>query len=40
MGELYTGIDNAKAKINFSKALLLAKTTTDKQTIQIKIDSL
>lgn len=40
LGELYTSTDNTKAKMNFSKALLLAKTTTDKQTIQTKIDSL
>jgi RNA polymerase sigma-70 factor (ECF subfamily) len=40
LGELYKDIDNTKAKQNFQKALLLAKTQTDKQTIQKKIDSL
>lgn len=38
LGELYTGIDNDKAKQNFEKALSLAKTLTDKRTIQKKID--
>jgi RNA polymerase sigma-70 factor (ECF subfamily) len=38
LGELYTGIDNEKAKENFQKALSLAKTQTDKQAIQKKID--
>ena len=40
LGELYTGIDNNKAKQNFQKAISLAKTQTDKQTIQKKIDKL
>jgi len=40
LGELYTDIDNEKAMQNFRKALLLAKTQTDKQTIQKKIDKL
>ena len=40
LGELYTGIDNTKAKENFEKAFLLAKTQTDKQTIQKKMDNL
>jgi len=40
LGELYTGIDNKKAKQNFEAALALAKTQTDRQTIQKKIDSL
>ena len=40
LGELYTGIDNKKAKQNFQKANSLAKTQTDKQTIQKKIDQL
>jgi predicted RNA polymerase sigma factor len=40
LGELYTGIDNTKAKQNFQKALSLAGTVTDKQTIQKKIDTL
>jgi RNA polymerase sigma-70 factor (ECF subfamily) len=37
LGELYTGIDNEKALQNFQKALELAKTAADKQTIQKKI---
>ena len=40
LGELYTGIDNAKAKEYFQQALTLAKTQTDKQTIQKKINNL
>jgi RNA polymerase sigma factor (sigma-70 family) len=40
LGELYNGIDNSKAKENFQTALSLAKTQTDKQTIQKKIDKL
>ena len=40
LGELYTDIDNKKAKENFRKAFTLAKTQTDKQTIQKKIDQL
>jgi RNA polymerase sigma-70 factor (ECF subfamily) len=40
LGELYSPLDKERAKINFSKALQLAKTTTDKQTIQTKIDAL
>ena len=40
LGELYKDIDNNKAKQNFQKALSLAKTQTDKQTIQKKIDKL
>ena len=39
LGELYSDIDNNKAKENFQKALSLAKTQTDKQTIQKKIGS-
>jgi RNA polymerase sigma-70 factor (ECF subfamily) len=40
LGELYKDIDNVKAKLNFQKAWTLAKTKTDKQTIQSKIDGL
>ncbi len=40
LGELYTNIDNIKAKANFHKAFSLAKTKTDRQTIQNKIDEL
>jgi RNA polymerase sigma-70 factor (ECF subfamily) len=40
LGELYTGIDNKIAKKNFQKAFELAKTQTDKQTIQKKIEQL
>ncbi len=38
LGELYTDIDKYKAKQNFQIALSLAKTLTDRQTIQKKID--
>jgi RNA polymerase sigma-70 factor (ECF subfamily) len=37
LGELYTNIDNRKAKENLQKAFLLAKTQNDKQVIQKKI---
>jgi len=40
LGELYTNIDNKKAKENFQKAFSLAKTNNDKQIIQKKIDKL
>ncbi len=40
LGELYTGVDNKKAKQNFLKALSIAKTQTDKHGIQKKIDKL
>jgi len=40
LGELYTGIDNRKARDNFQKALALAKTNTDRQVIQKKLDRL
>src|SRR6188508_835942 len=38
LGELYTGIDNRKANESLQKALLLAKTQTDRQTIQKRIN--
>ncbi len=40
LGELYSDIDNKKAKENFQTAFSLAKTQTDKLTIQKKIDQL
>ena len=40
LGELYTGIDNKKAKDYFQKASTLAKTQTDKLTIQNKMNIL
>jgi len=40
LGELYTGIDNIKAKQNFQKAFSLARTVIDKQTIQKKLENL
>ena len=40
LGELYTGIDNTKAKQNFQKAVSLAKTLADKQIIEKKIANL
>jgi RNA polymerase sigma factor (sigma-70 family) len=40
LGELYTGIDDAKAKRHFEKALLLAKTQAARQSLQKKIVSI
>lgn len=40
LGELYKDIDNQKAKQRFEKALMLAKTQSDKGTIQKQIDKL
>ncbi|HYG38972.1 MAG TPA: sigma-70 family RNA polymerase sigma factor [Cytophagales bacterium] len=40
LGELYKDFEKGKAKENFKKALALAKTQTDKRTIQQKIDGL
>jgi RNA polymerase sigma factor (sigma-70 family) len=40
LGELYVTIDNAKAKSNYENAKALAKTQTEKQGIQEKIDQL
>ena len=40
LGELYKDFDNNKAKINFQKAYDLAKTQTEKQGIQDKIEVL
>jgi RNA polymerase sigma factor (sigma-70 family) len=40
LGELYSGIDNNKAKDHFEKAAALAKTEPDRQTMQRKIDKL
>ena len=40
LGELYLSIDPVKAKIQFERALAIAKAQTDKQTIQKKIDQL
>ncbi|MFI5130848.1 MAG: RNA polymerase sigma factor [Chitinophagales bacterium] len=40
LGELYTAIDNKKAEQYFQRALALAKTQADKQTIQKNIDRL
>jgi len=37
LGELYKGMDDTKARDCFHKALALAKTVTDKQTIQKKL---
>jgi RNA polymerase sigma-70 factor (ECF subfamily) len=38
LGELYTGLNNKKAKENFELAFKFAKTQTDKQTIQNKLE--
>ena len=40
LGELYTGVDNEKAKQSFNNALLLAATDTDRRTMQKKIAAL
>lgn len=40
LGELYTGVDDKKAKSSLQRAYDLAKTQTDKRTIQAKIDML
>jgi len=40
LGELYIDIDDRKAKENFQKAIILAKTETDKQTTQKRIAQL
>ncbi|ASU36685.1 RNA polymerase sigma factor [Mucilaginibacter xinganensis] len=40
LGELYTGIDDQKAKTNFQKALAISKTPADKKIILKKIDAL
>jgi len=40
LGDLYKDIDKDEAKENLRKALALAKTSTDKQTIQKRIDQL
>lgn len=40
LGELYTDIDNEKAKKHFKKAHSLIKTQNDRNTIQRKIDAL
>ena len=40
LGELYTDIDNGIARQHFQNALTLARTQTDKQIIQRKIDCL
>ncbi len=40
LGELYKDINNKKSKENFQKALLLAKTKTDKQIIEKQIAQL
>ncbi|HUQ96784.1 MAG TPA: DUF6596 domain-containing protein [Chitinophagaceae bacterium] len=40
LGELYTDMDAAKAKMNFEKALVVAKTKTEKQAIQTKMGTL
>lgn len=40
LGELYTGIDNDRARLNFRKARFIAKNRPDKQSIQKRIDCL
>ncbi|MDP9079575.1 MAG: sigma-70 family RNA polymerase sigma factor [Bacteroidota bacterium] len=40
LGELYTGINNSKAKQNFEQALALARISPEKQAIKRKLNSL
>lgn len=40
LGELYRDLDKDKSKFNFEKALTLAKSNADRQTIQVKLDRL
>ncbi|HEY8968629.1 MAG TPA: RNA polymerase subunit sigma, partial [Puia sp.] len=40
LGELYKGLDNEKARLHLQKAYDLAKTLTERQGIQEKIDAL
>jgi RNA polymerase sigma factor (sigma-70 family) len=40
LGELYSDIDSDKAKLNFRKALSLAKTVPDKKTITEKLETI
>ena len=40
LGELYTGLDDNKARQNFQRAIAIAKTHADRLTIQRKIDKL
>lgn len=39
LGELYTGIDNTKAKNHFAKAISLAKTPAEQETLRRKMDA-
>jgi hypothetical protein len=38
LGELYTDIDDVKAKAHFERALALSKTQPDKSTIKKRIE--
>ncbi len=40
LGELYKNVDAQKARLNFQRAYSLAKTETEKQKIQLRIDQL
>jgi len=40
LGDLYKNVDAEKAKLNLQKAYALAKTQSEKQAIQNKIDKL
>lgn len=40
LGELYTDVDREKARKHFEQALLLARTTTEQQAIQKKVEGL
>jgi len=40
LGELYTGLDNEEARLNFEEALTLARTQVDRQVISRKLGML
>lgn len=40
LGELYTGVDNNNAKVNFERAFSMAKTQADKEAMKRKIESI
>jgi len=40
LGELYTGVDNGKARLSFEKAFSIAKNLPDRKSIRKKMDSL
>ena len=40
LGELYTDINNKKAKLNLAKAIGMAKSPADRNALQKKIDKI